>query len=120
MVMGSSEALIFRASELPIPMEPALVGCTFGVTRLQLSGHLRQGQALGLEQQRGVIHQISGLADDRLVILRNGRQGELDAFFADFLSDAGQSFFDQFCGVAAGRRVGDALGNDLFQPAEKL
>ena len=57
-----------------------------------------------------MIHKISRFADDRLVVSRNGRQGELDAFFADFLSDAGQSLLDQFRGVAAGRRIGDALG----------
>src|SRR5580693_4205660 len=65
------------------------------VPRLQFGRNLSQRQALGLEQQRGVIKQISRLADDRLVIPRDGRQCQLHAFFADLLSDARQTRLDQ-------------------------
>ena len=72
------------------------------VTGLQLGDNLRQRQALCLEQQCRVIQKIRRLANDRLVALRDRRQGQLDAFFADLLRDAGQTLLDQFCGVAAG------------------
>jgi hypothetical protein len=70
---------------------------------------------LALSSSSDVIQQVSRLAKDRLVILCHGGQGQLDAFFADFLRDAGQAFLDQFCGVAARRGVRDALGDDLIR-----
>ena len=82
---------------------------------LELGDDVAERQLAHREQQQQVIDEIGRLGRHARLVLRRGRERELDAFLAELLRDLQHALRRELRRVAAFGRVGEPLANDRLQ-----
>ena len=86
---------------------------------LELCNHLRERQVAALEQQGQVIKQVCGLANEPVVVLSHGGQGNFDAFFSYLLRHTRRALRPNAGRITSFRLLDDPTCDHVLEFAEE-